>query len=145
MQRNLPGPLAAVHRLALPGVRRPVLALNAAGPFGRLMHRHGWRGFTLPLPLVTLVLFWLRPGQRPDPRVVVHEAAHCVQIEQEGVVRFVCGYLWQQFRRGYADNRYEVAARRAEALSTLDGDDLRRHLSAEAKAHHSTQGVSCVR
>jgi hypothetical protein len=116
--------------MPLRGARRPVFAVHADGWFGRRMLRAGWLGFTLPLPFVTIVFFWLRPGQQPERAVLIHEATHAIQVEEHGVVRFVVTYLWDLLRRGYSDNRYETSARRADReVVDLDADLLRKFVT----------------
>ncbi|NSL88934.1 DUF4157 domain-containing protein [Chitinophaga sp. Mgbs1] len=43
-----------------------------------------------------------------------HEACHLLQYRQYGYAGFMCRYLWESARRGYYNNRLEVAARLAE-------------------------------
>jgi hypothetical protein len=45
-----------------------------------------------------------------DPLLVLHEYFHVLrQWEPRDLT--VCGYLWEWFRRGYVDNRFEIEAR----------------------------------
>lgn len=48
------------------------------------------------------------------PAWVVHELEHVRQFQQYGFFRFCVLYLWESIRRGYYNNRFEVAARNAE-------------------------------
>jgi hypothetical protein len=48
------------------------------------------------------------------PNWVVHELEHVRQFQQYGFLRFCALYLWESIRKGYYNNRFEVAARRAE-------------------------------
>lgn len=46
---------------------------------------------------------------------VVHEVEHVRQYQRHGVLLFCLLYLWESVRKGYYNNRFEVAARKAEA------------------------------
>jgi len=48
-------------------------------------------------------IFWVR-----------HEACHVMQYRELGLIRFLWHYLWECKRVGYYQNRFEVAARKAE-------------------------------
>lgn len=74
-----------------------VVELAVAGPIGRWFRRRNWAGVTLPLPFVTLIVYW---GQgNPDPLMRVHEWAH---VEQNGRDLFWLAswirYAWQLAR-----------------------------------------------
>jgi hypothetical protein len=56
--------------------------------------------------------FFVDPGGAPLHR---HEAVHREQQARLGW-RFYPAYLWEHWRRGYAGNRFEVEARKAEDL-----------------------------
>lgn len=106
-----------------------MFAVHAHGWFGRFMHARGWRGFTLPLPFLTIVFFWLTRDEFPEARVVVHEAAHAIQIEEHGPLPFIVRYLTDLVRFGYWALPYERAARAAEETVTeLDASALRVHV-----------------
>lgn len=49
-----------------------------------------------------------------DRRWVLHELEHVRQYRRHGLVGFLVLYLWESVRRGYQNNRFEVAARQAE-------------------------------
>lgn len=49
-----------------------------------------------------------------DEKWVKHELCHVQQYRQHGYIGFVAKYLWESMRRGYHNNRFEVAAREAE-------------------------------
>ena len=51
-----------------------------------------------------------------DERWVKHELCHIKQFKEHGYFLFVVKYLWESIRKGYYNNRFEVEARRAEAL-----------------------------
>lgn len=44
-----------------------------------------------------------------------HEACHLKQYRQYGLIGFLSRYLYECARKGYYNNRLEVAARKAEA------------------------------
>jgi hypothetical protein len=47
---------------------------------------------------------------------VKHELCHVQQFRQHGFVGFLIKYLWESIRKGYYNNKFEVAARTAEEL-----------------------------
>jgi len=47
---------------------------------------------------------------------VKHELCHVEQFRQYGYFNFIVKYLVESIRRGYYNNKYEVAARAAEKL-----------------------------
>lgn len=51
-----------------------------------------------------------------DTRLLKHELCHVQQYKQHGYVGFIIKYLWESFRKGYYNNKYEVEARAAEEL-----------------------------
>jgi hypothetical protein len=54
---------------------------------------------------------WVAPDADLTPELLLHELAH---VRQWRTVRwFPLRYVWASFRRGYRENPYEVAARRA--------------------------------
>jgi len=89
--------------------------------FGRWMRRRGWLAFTLPLPLVVIVFYWLKSAdERPDPLVRVHEFVHVRQDQR--LILFPLRYLLALLTDGgYHRNRFEVEARRIEAEARAVG------------------------
>jgi len=47
---------------------------------------------------------------------VKHELCHIQQFRHHGYVVFIVKYLWESIRKGYYNNKFEVAARAAEEL-----------------------------
>ena len=45
-----------------------------------------------------------------------HELCHIRQYKQNGYSGFLIKYLWESLRKGYFNNKFEVAARQAENL-----------------------------
>jgi hypothetical protein len=45
---------------------------------------------------------------------VKHELCHVQQFKQHGYIIFILKYLWESIRKGYYNNRFEIAAREAE-------------------------------
>ena len=115
--------MLGVDRLSLPrpSTRKAVVELGVWNPFGRWMRRQGWLGFTLPLPFLVVVFYWLEdPGEEPDPFVRVHEFVHVRQDQR--LAFFAVRYLWALVTdRGYRHNRFEVEARRIEAAARAEG------------------------
>ncbi|GAA0527321.1 DUF4157 domain-containing protein [Chitinophaga japonensis] len=77
---------------------RQLGAPRAAIVWGRTIHLHGVG----------------RQAFLASERWVRHEVCHIKQYRQYGIIRFVWLYLLEHWRRGYWQNRFEVAARRAE-------------------------------
>jgi hypothetical protein len=51
-----------------------------------------------------------------DEKWVKHELCHVQQFREHGYFIFVVKYLWESIRKGYYNNKYEVAARAAEEM-----------------------------
>jgi hypothetical protein len=49
-----------------------------------------------------------------NKRLVRHELKHVEQYQRLGYLRFLVQYLWESWRKGYYQNRFEVEARAAE-------------------------------
>jgi hypothetical protein len=50
-----------------------------------------------------------------------HELKHVQQFRQHGYLFFILKYLWESFRKGYYNNKWEIEARTAEKdFSLLD-------------------------
>ena len=50
-----------------------------------------------------------------------HELKHVQQFRENGFITFIIKYLWESFRKGYYNNKWEVEARKAETdFSLLD-------------------------
>jgi hypothetical protein len=49
-----------------------------------------------------------------DPNWVKHEICHIRQFKKHGFLPFFFKYLWESFRHGYYQNKYEIEARMAE-------------------------------
>ena len=52
-----------------------------------------------------------------DEKWLKHELCHIRQYKEYGLVGFLIRYLFESWRRGYYNNKYEVEARRAEVES----------------------------
>jgi hypothetical protein len=51
-----------------------------------------------------------------NERWVKHELCHLEQFKEHGYIIFTVKYLWESFRKGYYNNKYEKEAREAEEL-----------------------------
>jgi hypothetical protein len=51
-----------------------------------------------------------------DDKWVKHELCHVQQFKQHGYIGFIAKYLWESVKKGYYNNKFEVAARAAEDL-----------------------------
>ena len=49
-----------------------------------------------------------------DERWLLHELEHISQYKKLGFASFIIQYLWENLRKGYYKNRFEVEARQAE-------------------------------
>ena len=47
---------------------------------------------------------------------VKHELCHVQQFKEHGYLAFIIKYLWESLRKGYYNNKFEAAARKAETL-----------------------------
>jgi hypothetical protein len=45
---------------------------------------------------------------------VKHEVCHLQQFKKHGNFIFLLKYLWESFKNGYQNNKYEIEARKAE-------------------------------
>lgn len=52
-------------------------------------------------------------------RWVIHELKHVEQFEEHGFFGFLCKYFVEYIRKGYYQNKFEVAARKAETDERL--------------------------
>ena len=107
--------------LPRPSTRKTVLEVGVSNAFGRWMRRQGWLAFTLPLPAVVIVFYWLQDADEPpDPFVRVHEFVHVRQDQR--LWFFPLRYLWALLADGgYRHSRFEVEARRIEAAARVEG------------------------
>lgn len=46
---------------------------------------------------------------------VKHEVCHIRQFQQYGYISFILKYLWESYRHGYYNNKYEAEARLSES------------------------------
>jgi hypothetical protein len=103
-----------VYNLPQPVTSKKVIELGVFNFFGRWMRRKNWGGFTLPLPGVVLILYWLTSKEdMVSPFVRVHEFVHVLQDQGNAfwLVSWV-RYFWFTFKDGgYWKNRLEVTAR----------------------------------
>lgn len=90
---------------------RKLREVNVHGPVARWFRRRHWVGVTLPLPIVTVILYWLLDDERePDSTFRTHERRHAFQADRWGWLGFWVRYLWGM-RKGYRANPLEVEAR----------------------------------
>jgi hypothetical protein len=52
-----------------------------------------------------------------NKRWLNHELEHIRQYREHGFIRFIARYLIESIKKGYYNNRFEVAAREAEVLA----------------------------
>jgi len=115
--------VTGVRRLALeqPPTGGTVIELGISNRFGRWMRRNGWLGFTLPLPFLVIVFYWLQgPDHHPDPLTRVHEFVHVRQAQR--LPFFSLRYLWALAADGgYRQNRFEAEAFAIQAEARREG------------------------
>ncbi len=51
-----------------------------------------------------------------NERWLKHELCHVKQFKQHGFLTFIAKYLWENFNKGYSNNKFEAEAREAENL-----------------------------
>lgn len=49
-----------------------------------------------------------------DETWLKHELCHVAQFKRYGFFNFIVRYLWESYKNGYYNNRYEIEAREAE-------------------------------
>ncbi|HRO43217.1 MAG TPA: DUF4157 domain-containing protein [Flavipsychrobacter sp.] len=54
-----------------------------------------------------------------NKRWLMHELKHVAQYEEHGMIGFLCKYIFESIKSGYRQNKYEVAARKAETDESL--------------------------
>lgn len=91
--------------------------------------RLGWRYRAITFGHIVLCV------DEVDDRLLDHEMVHVTQYERWGpffVPAYLVASLWANLRggRGYADNRFEVAAR-SSRRSAPDGEPLERRLTCQ--------------
>jgi hypothetical protein len=105
-------------RLLQPVTRKPVIEIVWEGRFARWMARSGWGAFTLPLPFVVVISYWLAA----PPLVRVHEFVHVDQDQRSGCFLFMwVGYLGELARRSYRGSKYEIEAYKMEEAARRSG------------------------
>jgi len=57
-----------------------------------------------------------------DKRWLNHEMCHIQQFKQYGFLKFIVLYLAESFKKGYANNRFEIEARKAETKLKTNPD-----------------------
>jgi hypothetical protein len=70
--------------------------------------------------------------------LLVHEAAHVLQYEERGLVRFFAGYLREYFRGLKEGKRFDAAARNAAYLAIPEERAARAAEHAYVESHRGT-------
>jgi hypothetical protein len=91
-------------RAKQPRTKNPVIELVFTGPIARTLRKHNWAAFTLPLPFVTVIFYWLSA----PPVVRTHEFTHVAQSEEKRF--YVARYIYQALTKGYGRTPYELEA-----------------------------------
>ena len=72
--------------------------------------RRSWIGAITIYPFI----FFKRKKDEISDRLFRHELEHIYQVRRRGWFRFYLSYLWESIRRGYKNNKYEIAANAVE-------------------------------
>ena len=59
-------------------------------------------------------IFFKYSREEVSNRLFRHELEHIYQVRRRGWFRFYLSYLWESIRRGYKNNKYEIAANAVE-------------------------------
>lgn len=64
---------------------------------------------------------YVRKDKLTDQKLLAHELCHIHQMNRHGKIKFMFMYLWEQIRKGYRNNKYEIEARNAtyKEMSTI--------------------------
>jgi hypothetical protein len=116
----------AVYDHAKPKTKKKVVELTCDGWLARKMADNNWAAFTLPLPFVVLIFYWVSDSasSQVDQLVRVHEFVHVHQ--DEGNVCFLVSWVkygyelvrqrlqTRSWMQAYVHNRYEAQAYEVE-------------------------------
>ena len=58
-------------------------------------------------------IYWYDADSRTE-KLVRHEMTHIMQMERDGILKFMIMYNWYWITKGYVKNPYEIEARIAE-------------------------------
>ncbi len=108
-------------RLPQPKGRRPVIELAMHNWLAQWMVSRNWGGFTCPLPFVTVIFYWLMPGESVDPLIRVHEFVHARQADELGWACDWVSYEREAVRGSYETNKFEREAYAVEAAAAKNG------------------------
>ncbi len=98
-----------------PPTEASVIEVVLDGFLGRFMRRKNWAGTTIPLPFLTVILYY----RAPAPEIRCHEFVHVEQREALGLSGFWFNYIRDTIKFGYRRNPMEVAAYEVEAERPL--------------------------
>jgi hypothetical protein len=98
-----------------PATQNRVIEVVLDGFLGRLMRRRNWAGTTIPLPFLTVILYYGMPASE----IRCHEFVHVEQREALGLIGFWVNYIRNTLAFGYQKNPMELAAYDVEAERPL--------------------------
>lgn len=98
-----------------PATSSHVIEVVLDGFLGRFMRRRNWAGTTIPLPFLTVILYYTAP----EPEIRCHEFVHVEQREALGLLGFWVNYIRNAVTFGYQKNPMELAAYEVEAERPL--------------------------
>lgn len=107
-----------------PLTKKTVIELGVYGPIGKWMVAKNWGAFTLPLPFLFVIFYWLTEETDEVPgETRVHEFQHVHQAEE---CSWFGQYWWRYLRStmkdgGYRGNKFEVEAYAVEAKAVQEG------------------------
>ena len=68
-------------------------------------------------------------------RTFRHELEHAYQIREMGLIRYIGSYYWENIRKGYQDNRYEIRCREAAGTPLTAAEQALWDTGIEVKDH----------
>lgn len=98
-----------------PPSKPKVIEVVLDGFLGRFIYRHKRAATTIPLPFLTLILYFIQP----PPEIRTHEFVHVEQRQALGLIGFWVSYLTNTIKFGYAKNPMELAAYEVQAERPL--------------------------
>jgi hypothetical protein len=100
-----------------PPTQNRVIEVVLDGFFGKWMRKRNWAGTTIPLPLVTVILYYTVP----DAYTRTHEFVHVEQRQALGLFGFWFNYIRDAIKFGYQKNPLELDAYQVEAAAQKNG------------------------
>ena len=100
--------------LKQPITQRKVLEFAVTGFVSEWFRKRNWAAVTIPFWRIAIILYWLAPGEAPDPYMRVHEFQHVYQCEGKSWLRCAWEYFKESRKSGYSNNKFELEAYQTE-------------------------------